>query len=154
MFQTHFLWPLLYVSDVKISQTLLTPEGVQILLLFIIAPLSVTNFLKIWWQVSISGFPSKLGFILGKTTSTLKNCSGANFSFQVDIYWYFWENKIRWGIASHKAFIYWFSDEVDDFVQKSENWHFLHFLIDGPVQCYCEAAILKKHFSNKVLWVK
>ena len=46
LFQTHFLWPLLYVSNVKISQTLLTPEGAQILFLFFIARLSVKKVLK------------------------------------------------------------------------------------------------------------
>ena len=37
---------MLYVSDVKSTQTLLTPEGAQILLPFLRAPFSVSKFLQ------------------------------------------------------------------------------------------------------------
>ena len=40
---------------------------------------------------------------------------------------------------------YWFNTTIDVFVKYSENWYFSHFLIDGPVQCYPEKAILMKH---------
>ena len=36
----------------------------------------------------------------------------------MDIGWYFWENNVKSGTASHKLFIfYWCSNEISDFVK-------------------------------------
>ena len=46
LFQIYFFQPLFYVSDIKSTQNLLTPEGAQIFLFFVIAQFSVKKFLE------------------------------------------------------------------------------------------------------------
>ena len=125
---------MLYVPDVKSTQTLLTPEGVQILLLFITARFSVTIFLeKIDGKSIFRAFRQNKPYI-GKNCayckkSTLVLTFHCRWLF-VDIFGRINSNMEQQVINC--GFFYWFSNENDDFVQHSENWHFSHFLIDVP----------------------
>ena len=86
---------MLYVSDVKNTQTLLTSEGAQILFYFFITWFNLKKFLE-KFKASWHFWPFiKIGPVLEKTMPVVKNHSAANFSFQMDICWYFWENKVQ-----------------------------------------------------------
>ena len=68
------------VSDVKSTQTLLTPESAEFFLLFFLERLSVKIFFKDLMESSQHFGPSiKIGPILGKTTRILKNLLGYYF---------------------------------------------------------------------------
>ena len=136
---------MLYVSDVESTQTLLTPKGAQILLLFFIARFSMKKFLETKLRA--------LYYAYCKETALLLICHiGWIFG---DIFGRIKSNQEQQVIYCSFLFFYWLSNEIDDFVKYSENWHFSHFLIDGP-QCSKNWAasirpILPKNLARTIL---
>ena len=117
------------VSDVKSTQTLLTPDGAQILLLFFIARLVWKNFLKNLMASQHFETSTKIGPILGKTTPIFF------FFFKFSI-WVFFHNYFR--RKDIKLWLYGIQKQSPEvFCGKRCSWKFCKIHRKTPVPQAC-----------------